>query len=88
MLLRSIQKGDSKSLSKLLTNSLELALKKRVREISKIKMKLLEKGALGCLLSGSGSAVFGVFRAERQAKKAARFLRRKKNWKVFVASTF
>ncbi len=89
MLLHSIQEGDSETLSKLLTNSLELALNKRVKTISKIKKKLLDEGALGALLSGSGSCVFGLFSSKQKASKAARRLKRaRKNWKVFVASTF
>lgn len=81
------QKGDSDSLSKLLVNSLELSLNNRVKEIYKIKKRLLDEGALGCLLSGSGSAVFGIFRSRSAAAKSARFLKQNKNWKVFVAST-
>lgn len=41
-------------------------------EISSIKTKLREKGALGALLTGSGSAVFGVYETALQAASAAR----------------
>ena len=89
MLLHSIQKGDASSLARLLANSLELTLNKRVVTIFDIKKKLLEQGALGCLMSGSGSAVFGIYPSKKCALKATRFLRRKKkNWQVFVVSTF
>lgn len=41
-------------------------------EISSIKAKLRETGALGSLLTGSGSAVFGVYETAQGAASAAR----------------
>ncbi len=107
MLFHSIHKGDSKSLSKLLVNSLESTglstapadvpraktrglegtLNKRVMEILKIKKELMRGGALGCLLSGSGPTVFGIFSSQQTASRAARSLRKNKRWQVFVASS-
>ena len=87
MLFHSIHKGDSESLSKLLINSLERTLNKRVMAILKIKKELMRGGALGCLLSGSGPTVFGVFPSQKTASSAARSLRKNKRWQVFVAST-
>ncbi|MGH7197954.1 MAG: 4-(cytidine 5'-diphospho)-2-C-methyl-D-erythritol kinase [Candidatus Omnitrophota bacterium] len=88
MLLRSFQEGNASRFSQLLQNSLETALNKRVTTILEIKKKLLSQGALGSLMSGSGSAVFGIFKSRRKARKAARFLRKAdKRWQVFVAST-
>ena len=40
-------------------------------QISEIKSKLLETGALGALLTGSGSAVFGVYETAQEAASAA-----------------
>ena len=89
MLLHSIQKGDLESLSGLLSNSLEVTLNKRVTTISKIKKMLLKEGALGALLSGSGSTVFGLFSTQAKARRAAARLRKAhRAWKVFVASTY
>ena len=88
MLFHSIHKGDLKSLSELLINSLERTLNKRVMAILKIKKELMRRGALGCLLSGSGPTVFGVFPSQKTASSAARSLRKNKRWQVFVASTF
>lgn len=88
MLLQSIQKGRPRETGKLLDNSLELSLGKRVRTIFNLKKKLLEAGALGALLSGSGSAVFGLFDSKKAATRAAAFLGRNRKWKVFVARTF
>jgi len=88
MLLHSIQKGHSSALAKLLSNSLEGVLKKRVTDILEIKEELKRQGALGCLLSGSGPTVFGIYSSRKKALTAARFLRKRKQWQVFVASTF
>ena len=88
MLVRSLKLKDPKGLSQHLTNSLELALNKRLTRIIKVKKKLASAGALGCLLSGSGSCVFGIFESKGRAEAAAKLLKRNKRWKVFVASTF
>ena len=87
MLLHSIHKGYLKSLSKLLTNSLEDALDKRVMAILKIKKELMRRGALASLVSGSGPTVFGIFSSQDTARRAARALRKNRRWQVFVAST-
>lgn len=42
-----------------------------LEEVFALKEELLQLGALGALMSGSGSAVFGVFRSESEAKQAA-----------------
>jgi 4-diphosphocytidyl-2-C-methyl-D-erythritol kinase len=89
MLIRSIQKGDAKSLTGLLNNSLELVLNKRVTEIKKIKDELVIHGAKAALMSGSGSTVFGLFDSKSKAELAARKLRKEnKAWQVFIASSF
>ena len=57
-----------------LYNDLELVVIKRYPEILEIKNELLNLGAGGALLSGSGSTVFGIFDNSEIAKKAlARF---------------
>ena len=89
MLLHSIQKGDSGRLTELLINSLEVSVNKRVKTILKIKSELIRQGALASLMSGSGSAVFGIFSSRQKADLAARFLKKKnKSWQVFVVSTY
>lgn len=88
MLVRSISKGSRRPLAKLLKNSLEVALNKRLMSILNVKRKLTACGASACLMSGSGSSVFGLFDSRRDAVKAAGILAKKnKRWKVFVAAT-
>ena len=87
LLLHSIQKGPSFSIAKLLINSLEGSLNKRVTSTLRIKRELVRRGAKVALLSGSGSTVFGIFPSKNSAERARRILGRNKRWKVFVVST-
>jgi len=54
----------------MLENDLEEVAISICPEIKPIKERLLEAGALGSLMSGSGSAVFGIFENEGAAQKA------------------
>ncbi|KUO60510.1 MAG: 4-diphosphocytidyl-2C-methyl-D-erythritol kinase [Gracilibacter sp. BRH_c7a] len=55
-----LQKGDGEQIGKLMVNSLEKSAFMLVPEIKHIKELLLEGGCWGALMSGSGSAVFGI----------------------------
>ena len=70
------------------TSSMEHTVNKRVTTILRIKNELLREGALGCLLSGSGPTVFGIYSSKKKASKAARVLKKHRDWKIFVASTY
>jgi 4-diphosphocytidyl-2-C-methyl-D-erythritol kinase len=52
--------GDIKKISQNLYNGLESAALFLMPEIAEIKEKLMEAGALGALVSGSGPTVFGI----------------------------
>ena len=43
-------------------------------ELEEIRNELLNLGALGSLMSGSGPTVFGIFETKQDAKKAAKKL--------------
>jgi len=55
----------------ILENDLEEVALLKCPEIKTIKERLKEAGALGSLMSGSGSAVFGIFEDKRSARKAS-----------------
>jgi 4-diphosphocytidyl-2-C-methyl-D-erythritol kinase len=57
-------------------NDLELPVVRRHPEITTIKAALRERGAVAAAMSGSGSAVFGLFRARSGAAGAVRPLTR------------
>ena len=54
----------------ILSNDLEKVVIPRYPVIQTIKDELLDKGAKGSLMSGSGSTVFGIFGSEAEAKEA------------------
>lgn len=53
-----------------LQNDLESAVVVKRPEIEEVKKALLSAGSLGALMTGSGSAVFGIFKNEEGAKTA------------------
>jgi len=72
-------------LAGLLHNDLEKVTASRFPVIGEIKRHLLDLGASGALMSGSGPTVFGVFGREEEARKAAGALPCRPGWRVFVA---
>jgi len=71
--IRAVKAGNAKALSACMFNSLEGAAACMLPEISQYKARLLRCGALGAVMTGSGSAVVGVFptvEAAREARKA------------------
>jgi len=53
--------------------------------LDRLKALLLENGALGALMSGSGPTVFGVFEDEESAFAAEEKLKQESGWSVFGA---
>ena len=49
---------------------------RRHNEIAAIKGQMLDAGALGSVMTGTGSAVFGIFADPADAEKCAKALRR------------
>jgi 4-diphosphocytidyl-2-C-methyl-D-erythritol kinase len=67
-----------------LCNDLETVTISWYPEISAIKKALLDQGALGSLMSGSGPTVFGIFSDSDRAKKAYKTLSTNQRWSCFV----
>lgn len=68
-----------------LCNDLEPGVVERFPIIERIKKDLLDAGALGALMTGSGSAVFGLFMDIKAARTAGDLLNRQNGWKVYAA---
>ena len=63
-----------------LHNDLESVTLKQFPLIAEIKQKLLDQGALGALMSGSGATVFGVYTDFNMASRAAEILTAETGW--------
>ena len=63
--------ADAEQVCRLMGNDFHSLAEFRRPEIGRVACALMEQGAMRALLTGSGSAVFGVFRTEREAKAAA-----------------
>jgi len=56
-------------------------------EIRRTKETLLQAGALGALLDGSGSSVFGIFADEKDQQRAANEIQLEAGWRIFPCVT-
>jgi len=70
-----------------LRNDFERVIFEIQPEIERAKIALLEAGARGALLAGSGSSVFGVFDDEPARDRAVDNLRNEAGWRVFACFT-
>ena len=66
-----------------LHNDLELVSLRQFPLIAEIKQQLLDQGALGALMSGSGATVFGVYSNFAMARKAGEMLAEENDWLVY-----
>ncbi|EGQ3922928.1 4-(cytidine 5'-diphospho)-2-C-methyl-D-erythritol kinase [Staphylococcus pseudintermedius] len=66
--LKAIEENDYDALCKSLSNRLEPVSMQLQPEIAKIKTNMLNNGADGALMSGSGPTVYGFAQRERQAR--------------------
>jgi 4-diphosphocytidyl-2-C-methyl-D-erythritol kinase len=71
LFIRKIENAEIRELAGIISNDLELIAIKNFPVIAEIKERLLERGALFSLMSGSGSTVFGVFDTKENAEKAS-----------------
>ena len=56
-------------------------------EIRRTKEALLQTGALGALLAGSGSSVFGIFADRKDQERALNEIKLEAGWRVFPCVT-
>ncbi len=67
-----------------LCNDLETVTVSLFPEIADLKSRLLNFGAEGALMAGSGTTVFGLFSDSDKANAGFRVLSQNSNWKVFI----
>ena len=66
-MLKALKDRELPGIAKNLFNSFEELAIKKYPEIGKIKDRLIEEGAMGALMSGSGPTVFGIAQNKEQA---------------------
>jgi 4-diphosphocytidyl-2-C-methyl-D-erythritol kinase len=81
-------KSDPFDVSAILENDLEAVTSSRFPIINTIKTFLMNAGAEGALMTGSGPSVFGVFSSLNQALSAKQFLISQSLGDVFVATNW
>lgn len=69
-IVEGIRQGDVESIARRMYNVFEDVLPRSCGDISRLKSLLLEHGALGSVMTGTGSALFGVFTDGAAAEKA------------------
>lgn len=69
--LAALRSGDLGSLARAVGNDLAPVTKKLVPEVEALERRLLEAGALGAAMTGTGTAVYGIFPTEEDARDAA-----------------
>ena len=74
-MLNALHERDLTKIGNLLCNVMEPITASRHPVITEIKKEMLAHGALGALMSGSGSAVFGLYRSHSDAMEAYELLR-------------
>jgi len=86
---RSLTTSDSAPIlsSSSLHNDFEAVIFEIEPEIRRAKEALLDAGARGALLAGSGSSVFGIFDDEAARDRAFGQLKREAGWRIFCCRT-
>lgn len=85
-MIETLNKGSLPDVASKLCNVLENVTVKKCPEIPKIKEKLIEYGALGSVMSGSGPTVFGIFDDQNKAYYAYDHVKDMVN-EIFVVKT-
>ena len=75
-LVSALESGDLTEICRRMYNVFEDVDDRRMRTVFDIKNRLIDKGALGAVMTGTGSAVFGIFSDADAAHKTAEELKR------------
>ena len=74
-IIELLGQGDLTGAARRMYNVFEDVLPRRARDVAEIKYALLDKGALGAVMTGSGPSVFGLFDDESLARGAYEYLK-------------
>lgn len=84
-IVSSLEQNDLSGICRRMFNVFEDVLPQKPNDIAFIKNTLMDFGALSAIMTGTGSAVFGIFNNEEKAKSAVMLLSHKYR-DVFLAS--
>ncbi|MBN1850173.1 MAG: 4-(cytidine 5'-diphospho)-2-C-methyl-D-erythritol kinase [Deltaproteobacteria bacterium] len=84
----NILEQDSFAISRILENDLEQVTSAHFPIIETIKRMLMDTGAEGAIMSGSGPSVFGLFSSERKARSAKDYLLPYQLGELFLAKSW
>ena len=73
-MIKALETGSPEQIAELLYNVMEEAAIEEHHIISEIKESLIKKGAINAIMTGSGSAVFGIFKTTEEADRCAKDL--------------
>jgi 4-diphosphocytidyl-2-C-methyl-D-erythritol kinase len=86
IIINSIANGNIKKLAQNMKNVLETVTSGKYEVIGEIKQKLVELGALGSMMSGSGPTVFGIFSDKAAAMRAYEAMESNR-WDRYITTT-
>lgn len=75
-IIELLSEGDLPKIARRMYNVFEDVPDRRHNEIAAIKSRMLDCGALGAVMTGTGSAVFGLYDDEKAVERSVRALRR------------
>ncbi len=81
-MVSALERGDLEGVVHRLYNVFEEVLPRKYAQVFELKRDLLELGAMAASMSGSGPSVFGIFRDEETARRAADVMKQR------VSATF
>lgn len=89
VVIQALEQGNMLEVAENMANVLEEVTIPMYPEIEDVKRLLIKYGAKGAMMSGSGSAVFGLFSSKEAAQKASKHLKMNHNMReVFVTTTY
>ena len=79
-MVEALKAGSARAIASVLRNDLEAAVLPERRDIAELKRALIQYGALGALMSGSGAAVFAIFADDKAAQETASVMSKNGIW--------
>lgn len=89
IVIEALEEGNVQKIADHMSNVLEEVTIAMHSEIEDIKKDFMKHGAMGTMMSGSGSTVFGLFGTREAANKAAKYFKMHHNIReVYVTTTY